>query len=136
MKTIKSIYIFLLFITSCSLINSCHNGPYEVNTFLIKVDSINVPSVVTSKTPFDIKFFGTIGTNGCYHFLDFYHTENNNEITIEAWGYYDYQAKVCPDVMVYLNDRVKSVTISNPGKYIIRIKEPRLNDIQKQITVI
>jgi hypothetical protein len=136
MKSLKSIYIIALLSAFCFFIDSCHSGPYEINSFLIKVDSINVPSSIHSNTPFDIKFFGTIGTNGCYDFLDFYQTENDNEIAIEAWGTLNYQAKVCPTNMVYLDGRTKSVTITNPGIYYIRIKNPRSNDIHRQVTVI
>jgi len=94
-----------------------------------------MPSVITANVPFDIEFYGTIGTNGCYDFFDFYQTESDNEITIEAWGTVDSEANACPSVMVYLDGRKKSVTIPEAGSYVIRIKQPRSIDIQKHITV-
>jgi hypothetical protein len=135
MKTFKLIVGFSILLGTAALFKSCHSGPYELTTFLIKVDSIRIPSVITSNLPFDIEFYGTIGTNGCYDFLDFFQTSYNNEITIEAWGTLDSNANVCPTVMVYLDGRKKSVTIPTPGSYVIRIKQPRSIDIQKPIIV-
>jgi hypothetical protein len=135
MKTFKLTVSFSVLFLASLLIRSCHSGPVELSPFLIKVDSIKIPSSVTAKVPFDIEFYGTIGTNGCYNFLEFYQTESNNEITIEAWGTFNSESNACPDVMVYLDGRKKTVTIPTSGSYVIRVKQPRSQDIQEHITV-
>jgi hypothetical protein len=56
----------------------------------------------SKNTPFDIEFFGTIGTDGCHSFGEFYQTFTNNDIMIETCGNYDYKVRICPTVMVYL----------------------------------
>lgn len=135
MKAFKLVLVFSFLVVTSLLFKSFHSGPVELNPFLVKVDSIRMPSVITANMPFDIEFYGTIGTNGCYDFLDFYQTQSDNEITIEVWGTVDSEANVCPAVMVYLDGRKKSVTIPKAGSYVIRIKQPRSLDIQKNITV-
>jgi hypothetical protein len=119
----------------CCILFSCNGGPYQVKEFLIKVDSIHVPNVVSSNTPFDIAFFGTVGDNGCFRFEAFRQNFNNNDIYIEAWGSLDYQATVCPAVMVYLDGRKLSLTIPEPGIYNLKLGQPDANPLIKQITV-
>jgi hypothetical protein len=114
---------------------SCHNDLNTFDDFLIKVDSIHVPITITSNTPFDIEFFGTIGWNGCLSFKTFNQIYKNNDITIEAWGTYDNKAGICPTVMVYLDGRKLNITIPLPGIYKISIKEPDYTSLVRQITV-
>ncbi len=135
MKIIKPFFKFLPLITLVCFLLSCHGGPYKVESFLIKVDSIHVPIALISNTPFDIDFFGTIGTDGCHSFVGFNHTLNNQEIMIEAMGSYDYQADLCPTVMVYLNGHKLNMTVPIPGIYIIKIKQPDNTSLLKEITV-
>ena len=132
-KYLSYLTITLLLIVSLSS-KSCVDDPDYV-AFLIKVDSIQIPIEIKANVPFDIVFYGTIGTNGCYSFREFYEYEANNEIVIEAWGNLQYDAKVCPTVMVYLDGIKKRTTINQTGTYILRIKQPRSADILKQIIV-
>ena len=135
MTSSKSFIKLLIVVTFFYVLYSCKGGPYQVKDFLIKVDSIQVPNAVASNTPFEIAFFGTVGVNGCFHFEAFRQNFNNNDIYIEAWGSLDYQATVCPTVMVYLEGRKLSLTIPAPGIYNLKIKQPDANPLIKQITV-
>ena len=135
MKTIQSFFKVLIIMTLYSVLISCHSDPYSLDTFLIKVDSIHVPMVITSNTSFDIDFFGTIGGDGCYSFGEFLQTFINNDIMIEARGNYDSKAKVCPTVMVYLTGHKMNLTIPASGIYYLRIKLPDNKYLVKQITV-
>lgn len=135
MKTSKSIIKLLSVFTIFCIFYSCRGGPYQVKEFVIKVDSIHLPGVVTSNTPFDIAFFGTVGNNGCFRFEAFRQSFNKNDIYIEAWGSLDYQATVCPTVMVYLEGRKLTMTIPAPGIYSLKIKQPDANPLIKYITV-
>lgn len=132
---IKNSLKFLSLITFCFILLSCHSDPYEVETFLIKVDSIHVPNAIVSNTPFDIDFFGTIASDGCHRFELFQNSISNNDVLIEAWGSVDSKAGVCPTVMVYLNGHKLTVTIRSPGYYTIKIKQPDNSTLVRQIAV-
>jgi hypothetical protein len=137
MQTLKNnkplLILFVFFLTSGLF--SCHSGPAEVEFFLVKVDSINVPNEIVSNTPFEIDFVGTVGTNGCNQFELFKNSINGNDILIEAWGSVNVSAGKCPAVMVYLTGHKLSVTVPAPGDYTIKIKQPDSNILTKQIKV-
>jgi len=134
MKAVAGFVSFLMLLLFCIHLNSCkHDTDYHL--FLIKVDSIQVPKIITSGIPFDIAFFGTIGTNGCYSFSHFNQTLTGNEIMIEAWGKVDAKAFVCPTVMVYLDGRKLTMTIQTPGLYILKIKQSGNTYLERQITI-
>ena len=119
----------------CMTLGSCHRAPNETESFLIKVDRIQAPISVNAGSPFDIEFFGTIGSNGCFSFGEFIQNSANNEITIEALGKVDTKARVCPAVMVYLDGYKLNMSLSTPGNYLIRIKQPDNTFIEQNITV-
>jgi hypothetical protein len=132
----KQLLIHLLSVSLfCFIIYSCHNDLYTPESFIIKVDSIHVPGVITSNNPFDIEFFGIIGTDGCHSFSHYIHSLNNTCLIIEALGNYDYRAGLCPAVMVYLDGHKLNVTIPLPGTYTIKIREPDYSTLTRQITV-
>jgi hypothetical protein len=135
MKPYKSFILILSLTVIFYFLFACNGSPYKVKQFMIQVDSIHVPSVVHANTPFEIAFFGTVGTSGCFSFETFTQSFNNNDVYIEVWGSLDYQASVCPAVMVYLDGRKLSVTITSAGIYTIRINQPDSNPLVKQITV-
>ena len=87
---------------------------------------------------FEVKkgeLFGFIGPDGCYSFQKFYQTmTSNNDIEVEAWGLYQTDSNVCLTVMVYLNGHL-NMTISAPGIYNLKIKQPDNNYLEKQLTV-
>jgi hypothetical protein len=135
MKIFKSIFLSIMVITICFIINSCLGESYIHEEFLIKVDSIHVTDTAASNVPFDIEFFGTIGLDGCYYFTRYYQTSNNNDIIIEAWGSYDNKDRKCPAVKVTLDGHTYNTTIPHPGIYNIKVTQPDYSYLVKQITV-
>jgi hypothetical protein len=135
MKTNTSIIRILTIIFISYILFSCDSGPYRLDAYLIKVDSIHLPASINSNTPFDIEFFGTIAGDGCHCFGEFTQSMTNNDIIVEAWGnYIDYSGK-CPTVMVYLTGHKLTMTIPSPGVYNIKIKQPDKTYLTRQITV-
>ncbi len=61
MKNILFILSTFLLVCSCE---KEQEPDYE--SFLIKVESIQIPQNIAVNEPFEIKFYGTIGNNGCY----------------------------------------------------------------------
>ncbi len=125
MKTLKPISTIICSILLIMYFFSCkkENEPnYEY--FLIKVDSVNVPESITANTPFEIDFFGTIGTNGCFQFSQFETNIFEKEIQIKVWGKYDKNAKSCPTVMVYLEGQTLRQSIIENGNYTLKVIQP------------
>lgn len=114
---------------------SCHIDSDNSSDFIIRVDSVKIPDTVSSATPFDIVFFGTIGFNSCYSFKTFNRVVKDNDIKIQAWGTLDYKEGKCPEGLVSLNGQILKLTIPLPGTYRIVIKEPEDYTLVKQITV-
>ena len=135
MNSVKSLITILLITGFCLLFFSCRSDMSSGSDFMIHVDSIRVPEVVSQAKPFDIEFFGVIGFNGCYSFKTFNRVFRDNEITIEAFGTIDQNSRNCPDALVTLEGKKLSTTITSPGIYQIIIKQPDSYSLVKQIVV-
>ncbi|MGQ7870150.1 hypothetical protein [Sunxiuqinia sp. sy24] len=136
MKTINALLICLSSLILLSIVSSSeeeHHPNYE--PFLIRVDSIQVPDNITINEPFDMRLYGTIGTNGCYQFLQFETKQQGNNITIKAWGKFDNSSSICPTVMVYLDNETLNYQIKEKGTYTIKAKQPDNSFLEKQISV-
>jgi len=135
MKILKSSLIISAFSAIFLMLISCHDNSNKGNDFLVKVDSIRIPSVVNAGVSFDIDFFGTIGFDGCVGFKTFNRTIKGNEITVETWGTFNDFNGNCPDMLVVLDGQKLTMTIADPGTYKIMIKEPGNYALVKQIVV-
>ena len=138
MKTLKritsSLALAIVIVIFVGLL-SCHDNSDSSNDFIVKVDSFKVPAAVTSATPFDVVFYGTVGLNGCYSFKTFNKVVKGNDINIEVWGTFDYSTGSCPEELVSLNGIKLNLTIPFPGTYRIIIKEPADYSLVSQVTV-
>ena len=131
----KKILLFLLLSYTAVQFLSCNKEDGDYDTFTIKVDSIQTPVNIHSGEPFDIKFYGVIGTNGCYEFDRFKTFVSNDIIKIEVIGKKAKNVDVCPAFMVYLDGKILTQTIDIPGYYYIKIKQPDGSYLKKQILV-
>lgn len=75
---IPSIVFFIANFISCK-------DKQEYGYFLIQVDSISVTDAAFLNNPFEIKFYGTVGNNGCYSFYRFNVKERERKPVTEAW---------------------------------------------------
>lgn len=136
MKVLNKIKIAFYLLLLLILFSSCEKDTKtDYESFLIQVDSIEVSNTITANTSFDISFYGTVGTNGCYEFSHFLTEKTNNEILIEALGNQDVGANICASVMVYLNGENLNYLIEESGDYLIRIKQPDNSFLEKEISV-
>jgi hypothetical protein len=135
MVPIKRYIRLLAVIAVFIMILSCLRNPSTGNDFLIKVDSFNIPATISSGTPFDIEFFGTIGFDQCTKFKTFNQIYKNSNITIELWGTYDNNEGACVPDLIYMNGQKLNLTIPLPGEYTIKIIEPNDYILIKQIIV-
>lgn len=132
-KTVLTLLISAVVMTV--LVTSSCNPKKKDTDFLIKVDSINVPNVLTAGIPFDIKFYGTIGYNDCVTFKTFSKTIKERELRIGAWGTYPADMSNCNDALVLLNGSVVTVTVSTPGNYDLYIDEPDNTSIHRLLPI-
>lgn len=136
MKTINTLTICLSSLILLSVLTSCEDKDepnYE--SFLIQVDSIQVSDNITINEPFDIRFYGIIGTNGCYQFSQFETEKQGNNIIIKAWGKFDKGSNICPTVMVYLDNEKLNYQFDEKGTYTIKVMQPDNDFLEKQISV-
>ena len=134
METIQKLIICLSSFLLLSILSSCEDGP-DYNVFLIQVHEVQVPENIKINEPFEIELHGTIGTNGCYQFSKFETETQGNNIIISAWGKINKNSKICPEVMVYLDDEKLSYTIKEKGTYTIKVKQADGSLLDKQISV-
>ncbi|HUX96201.1 MAG TPA: hypothetical protein VMV47_10760 [Bacteroidales bacterium] len=102
------------------LLGSCAMKTTTIEPYLIKIDSLHAPDTVNVKTLFTIEIYGYVGPSKCYMFEKAYnHTNDQNEITIEAWGRYAYYGDPCEEGIIMMDHNVE-LTVSSPGKYVIK----------------
>jgi hypothetical protein len=117
------------------LIAACSFDTKTTQSYLIQTDSIRVPDVITANVLFQVRFFGTIGPNGCYSFEKIYSYPNSeNVISLEVWGIYYYDGTACTGSVKYLDEKA-DLTITSPGTYTLKILQPDFSYLEKQITV-
>lgn len=136
MKPINTLIICLCSVILLSILFSCEDKQepnYE--SFLIKVDSIQHSENITINETFNIKLYGTIGTNGCNQFSHFKTMAQDNDIIIEAWGKINKNSNICPTVMVYLDNEELNYKIEEKGIYTIKVKQPDNKYLEKQILI-
>lgn len=68
--------------TGCSIIDDGIN----TSTFVIQVDSINVPTEIASSDTLAIRPFGRVGPNGCYSFKRFEASRTSSSLELKLIG--------------------------------------------------
>jgi hypothetical protein len=136
MKTFKTTLIVLSCIIFGNTLFSCEEeNKTDYKPYLIKIESIKLPEQINATEPFDIHFFGTVGTNGCFQFHEFKTETKDNNIIVEVWGRINNNAEICPSVMVYLEGKELTHTIQKIGNYTLKIKQPDGSYLVEQILV-
>ena len=131
------IYLSFLF---CVVLFSCskNDSTSETQEFVIKVDSIQLVDSVAVNQRFDLKLFGTVGTDGCYSFADFIVSEDSTSLSLMLKGHHEVsENQICPTVMVMLDGKVYSHKFPVAGQYRIRVINPGIGQfIEKEVLVV
>jgi hypothetical protein len=127
--TLLSVAAFFMFSLSCT------KEPFTSSDFMIKVDSIKLPDIITAGTPFDMEFFGIVGSDGCFSFKTFKRSSQNQTIVIEAWGTYAKTGENCTGPVVTMDGIKLNISFPVPGNYTIYVREPDTYALARQITV-
>lgn len=121
----KKISIILFFLIFTFFLIYCEKSfdPALDSTFHVKVDSVSVPNTIALNDTIVCKFWGILGSNGCYQFWHFRALHDSNRITISVWGYI-LKADICTCVMSQLNGKEYRMKPDLKGYYRIHILQP------------
>jgi len=110
-------------------------GP-EYGFYRIPVDSIQVAEDIQAGEPFEIRFYGVVGTDGCHRFSRFDTEMNAAMLWVEVWGRRATGENIaCPDVMVFLDGQPLELTVDQPGEYVLEIRQPEGDPLERVIRV-
>ena len=94
------------------------DGP-ETKRYIIQIDSIVHPDTVNFGSEINIKFYGLIGTNGCYAFAEMIPEYIEGELRVVSWGIHTFEDD-CTQALVYMNGHELIVSEVPAGEFIIK----------------
>ena len=127
--------IALVPILAVIIFASCNKGVENGSTeFVVRVDSLSHTSFAASNDTITLRFFGTIGPDGCCSFSHFQTTRQPLQLDLTVWGQRT-AAEACPAVMVYLNGKEYKFFLGEMGWFKINIHQPDASVIRDSIIV-
>jgi hypothetical protein len=102
--------------------------------FIMQIDSIQHPSSIPLGRNLTIKFYGTIGPDGCYTFSRFSPSMQGRNINVTVYGKQS-DATSCDTAVSYLYGAALNVTQLDTGRYIIHVSQPVPPDIYDTVYV-
>jgi hypothetical protein len=128
LKSYSYLIVVPIFFWGIANLSSCTKEP-RFKDFLIQVDSIKADIATIYSETFvgtvvEIDIYGIISYNGCSGFSHCNTYIKDNDLIIEAWKTSDTEAKVCPTVMVYLDQHITYDRDKLPDSFNIKVKQP------------
>lgn len=133
-KSFLHLFSLLVFVI---LVIGCGKKATDTEEYLIKVDSIIHPDTVAAGKSFAVKFYGTIGSNGCYRFLRF-ETERSAGLT-KVWTVGERktgQNVMCPEYLPKLDGTVLNLMAPDTGSFTIAVINPGLGNVLNSTVVV
>ena len=128
---IAGVLTAVFFFGSCKQDNL---NPPKYTEFVMQIDSIQMPATLKLGQSLKIKFYGTIGNNGCYSFSRFAPKAEGNTITVTAYGKLE-EKDVCAEVISRLEGGLLEVNLLDTGRYVVHVSNPNPPDIFDTVTV-
>ncbi len=116
---------FVLFLGSCD--TTSYDIP-KYTEFVMQIDSIQMPSTIKLGQRLDIKFYGTIGPDGCYRFSRFAAKADNKTISVTVYGRHE-EKDLCNEAVSYLNGGLLQINMLDTGRYVVHVSQPKPPDI-------
>ncbi|MCF6170446.1 MAG: hypothetical protein L3J66_05650 [Bacteroidales bacterium] len=106
----------------------CKKDENTSNEFLIHIDSIVHPDTIQVTDKLTVKFYGEVGTNGCYSFNRFEKVDLSNDdptiaIKFKVWGKYEDTGN-CTQQIVYLDGAEVGINGFTKGAFSILVIQP------------
>jgi hypothetical protein len=122
-------------ICAVTMLANCNKGvESQFTPFVVKVDSIAHTSFAASNDTIVVRFFGTIGNDGCHSFSHFETARQALQLDVTVWGQRQ-EASACPAVMVYLEGREYKFVPAQMGWLKIIVHQPDGSAIKDSIIV-
>ncbi len=113
-----------IFASVLLLLYACTTEPEnDYVAYKIKVDSITHPDTVSITDTLIIKFYGTVGPDGCHSFSHFEEHKKTNELELTVWGTKRIRG-LCTDVMVFLDGKEYKTLPNKRGLFQIKVIQP------------
>jgi len=123
--------VVLLALGSCKL--DYPSVPHYTE-FILQIDSITHPDTIRLGSLLPIRFYGTIGQDGCYSFSRFDGNLVGKMINVTAYGKKS-DNQVCTQQEQYLDGRTLNVIQLDTGMYVIHILQALPPDITDTVYV-
>lgn len=66
--------------------SGCKKSDPDTEEYIIQIDSIIHPDTISFGESLEIKFYGVVGSNGCYAFYKFEPVYTNATLSVTTWG--------------------------------------------------
>ncbi len=129
MKGLVAFFLAVILFFSCQ--KSVDNPMTE---FVVRVDSVVHATFAASNDTIPLRFFGTIGPDGCHSFSHFAVERSTLQLDITVWGQRS-NALACPLVMVYLDGRHYDFVPGQMGWFKFNVHQPDGSIIRDSILV-
>ena len=127
--------ISFVLVLAIIMLADCDQGVENAPTqFVVRVDSIAHTSFAASNDTIAVRFFGTIGSDGCFSFSHFETTRQPLQLDVTVWGQRS-TASACPAVMVYLDGREYKFFLGEMGWFKINVHQPDGSVVKDSIIV-
>jgi hypothetical protein len=128
----KSLIVAIFAVT---MLANCNEGvESQFTRFVVRVDSIAHTSFAASNDTIGVRFFGTIGNDGCHSFSHFETARQALRLDVTVWGQRQ-EASACPGVMVYLEGKEYKFVPAQMGWLKIIVHQPDGSVIKDSIIV-
>lgn len=137
MKKFLFLILVPLFLTVIFMVNGCKlDNPSNTHytEFVIQIDSITHPNTVKLGSSLQIKFYGTIGPDGCYSFSRFDGGVEGKTINVTVYGRKS-DEDVCTQQVQYLSGATLNVNQLDTGRYILHVHQPFPPDLTDTVFV-
>ncbi len=122
-------------IATALLLLSCDKGVENASSeFIVRVDSLSHTGFAAMNDTTAIRFFGTIGPDGCYSFSHFEAATHASALDITVYGQHE-EASACPQVMVYLGGKEFRFIPAQMGWLKINVHQPDNTILRDSIIV-
>ena len=109
-------------------------NPPKYTEFVMQIDSIQMPATLKLGQSLRIKFYGTIGPDGCYVFSRFAPQAQGKNITVTVYGKHE-EKSLCPQVVSRLEGGLLQVNLLDTGRFVVHVSNPKPPDIFDTVRV-